>query len=194
MSENAGAPGASGSALLLARGLGVLAGATVLGLVARRAARRQPPPLQLRRSLTIGKSAEELHRRWREPATLVRVMEPLAEVTVLDSRRTRWTLPLPLGRRMEWTCEVVEERPAALLRWRAGDGGPVQNEGVLSFRPAAGDLGTEVTLQLSLGPAALLPDLVGKMAAEKVLRRFKSLVETGEIPTVSHNPSARAGK
>jgi uncharacterized membrane protein len=167
-------------------------GVTLLDLVASRSVSRQTPPVRLRRSLTIGKSADELFRSWREPAILRRVMEPLAEVTVLDHGRTRWALRLPLGRRLEWTCEVVEERPAALLRWRASGGAPVPHECALTFRPAPGNLGTEVSLQLALGPAALLPDLPLKMAAEKVLRRFKSLVETGELPTVAHNPSARA--
>ena len=31
-----------------------------------------------------------------------------------------------------------------------------------------------------------------KLIAEKALRHFKSLVETGEIPTTAHQPAARA--
>jgi hypothetical protein len=34
-------------------------------------------------------------------------------------------------------------------------------------------------------------DLVPNAAAGKALRRFKSLVETGEMPTLEGNPSAR---
>jgi hypothetical protein len=33
--------------------------------------------------------------------------------------------------------------------------------------------------------------VVPRTIATQALRRFKSLVETGEIPTLEHNPSAR---
>jgi hypothetical protein len=36
-----------------------------------------------------------------------------------------------------------------------------------------------------------LTNVVPKMAVGNALRRFKSLVETGEIPTLDRNPSAR---
>lgn len=33
--------------------------------------------------------------------------------------------------------------------------------------------------------------IVPRLFTEKILRRFKCLAETGEIPTLEHNPSAR---
>ena len=75
------------------------------------------------------------------------------------------------------------------------------NEGSIRFRPAPGDWGTKVRLRFRfaspsgvLGEAASkLLNVVPSMLAGKALRRFKSLAETGEIPTTEHNPSARRG-
>jgi hypothetical protein len=52
------------------------------------------------------------------------------------------------------------------------------------------DWGTTVTVQLRL--AAPVPGAGAQVLAGKVVRRLKALVETGEVPTTAHNPSARA--
>jgi uncharacterized membrane protein len=68
------------------------------------------------------------------------------------------------------------------------------------FRPAPNDLGTEVTLSLRFEPqavplgsamAALFGGAPGKLLATKALHRFKSLAETGEVPTLTRQPAAR---
>ena len=72
----------------------------------------------------------------------------------------------------------------------------------MRFRPAPQDRGTEATLayevDLSNVPAgaalrALTSFFEGAVhtAIRKVLHNFKSLAETGEIPTLERNPSAR---
>jgi uncharacterized membrane protein len=172
-----------------------VAGVTALDLFACRQVTRRPATTSQQRTLTIGASADQLYRSWRDPATLARLMEPFAQVTTSDGR-VRWSLALPRsGRRpVEWQTEVVEDSPGTVVRWREpGAQGLPRNEGAISFRPAPANRGTEVTLQLALAQA-WAPDLALKVALEKVLRRFKSLVETGEIPTVDRNPSARAAR
>lgn len=80
-----------------------------------------------------------------------------------------------------------------------GDRAPDDAE--VRFRPAPNDLGTEVTLSLRLdppsGPAHALAPIAGGAAgtllATKALHRFKSLAETGEIPTLTRQPAARHG-
>lgn len=151
------------------------------------------------RSITIDKPADELHRIWREPATLPQVMRHFAEVTVKDEHHAHWKVRGPGGRSLEWDSQVVEDRPGELLRWESAEGADVRNEGTLRFRPAAGDRGTEVALRIrfappggALGGAAMrLFAFVPSALAGKALRRFKSLVETGEMPTLERNPSAR---
>jgi len=83
------------------------------------------------------------------------------------------------------------------LRWETLPDAPVRNEGAFVLRPAPGEWGTEVTLRLGLHlptPVARLADalnLVPRTLLGGVLRRLKSLVETGEIPNTAANPAAR---
>ena len=63
--------------------------------------------------------------------------------------------------------------------------------GVLSLRDAPDGFGTEVTISVDPVADADLPPLVTSAALFEALHRFKSLVETGEIPTLDRNPHAR---
>lgn len=166
----------------------------------QQAAGRPTDPGTVERSLTVGRSADELYRVWRDPQTLPRLMADFAEVTVLDDTRAHWRVPAPLGRCLEWDAQTVEERPGELVRWQSVAG--LAGEGAVRFRPAPGDRGTEVTLHLHFDPPGgalgngIAKALGGlpKAAVAKALRRFKSLAETGEIPTTRPQPAARADK
>jgi uncharacterized membrane protein len=154
----------------------------------------------LQRSTTIGKPADELHRLWRDPQTLPKIMGDIAEVSWTGEDRIRWVLHGPLGRRWVWETRLVEDRPGQLLRWQSVEGAIVPNEGSVQFRPAPRDWGTEVRLRLRFDPpggalgnaAAGLLTYVSRIQLGRVLRRFKSLAETGEIPTTERQPAARA--
>ncbi|BDP43794.1 hypothetical protein DAETH_37630 (plasmid) [Deinococcus aetherius] len=156
---------------------------------------------EVTRSITIGKSAAELYRFWREGGHLPRVMGHFAEITETDMDQAHWTVRVPGGRSLSWDTRVVESRPGELVSWQSLPGTELPNRGEVHFRPAPGDRGTEVTLRLhfqppggTLGAAAAraLNGLVPSLLVGDALRRFKSLVETGEIPTLDRNPSARA--
>lgn len=156
---------------------------------------------KVERSITIEKPADELYRFWREPQKLSQIMGNFAEVTAVSDNRAHWQVHGPFGRNMEWDTQIVEDRPGQILRWESLEGAPLPNEGTLRFRPAPGDWGTEAMLCLRFDPpggalgnrAMQRLNIVPRILADKVLRRFKSLAETGEIPTLAYNPSARAG-
>lgn len=156
-------------------------------------------PTEVRRSVTVGRPADELYEAWRDPDTFSRVVSHVAEVTELDEDRLRWTVSAPRGREVSWETRVVETVPGEFVRWETPADATVPNEGSVRFRPAPGDRGTTVTLSLkfdppggALGAAALERlDIVPEALAGTVLDRFKSLVETGEISTLEGNPSAR---
>lgn len=164
------------------------------------------------RVVTVRGDADELAGVWRDPERLTLVAGHVLEVTAGDDDggdgvvedegdegRLRWTVRGPLGRVLSWETRAVEERPGELLRWESVAGAAVPSEGEVRFDPAPGDRGTEVTLRVrfdppggrfgdaAMGRFGVVPDaLVGK-----TLRRFQSLVETGEVPTLEGNPSAR---
>jgi uncharacterized membrane protein len=153
------------------------------------------------RSITIEKPANELYAFWRDPRNLSRIMGNFAEVTGTSENRTHWVLHIPvINQKPEWDTQYVEERPGELLRWQSVAGSQIPNEGSLSFQKAPADWGTVATLSMRFDPpGGVLGDSVAKalsiaprIGLEQVLRNFKSLVETGELPTLAHNPSARA--
>ena len=156
-------------------------------------------PTEVERSVTVGKDADDLYGFWRDPEQLSRILGGFAEVTSAGERRQRWTVPTPLGRSLEWETELLEDRSGEVLRWRSTGGATVPNEWSVRFRPAPADRGTEVTLGLRFDPpggrigrsAMELLGVVPETLARKTLYRFKSLAETGEIPTLERNPSAR---
>ena len=156
---------------------------------------------EVARAITIGKSTDDLYRLWHEPQILSRIMGHFAEVTATGAGRTRWVVRAPRGQRLEWDAQVVEDRPGEFIRWKSVGDARIPNEGTVRFRPAPGNRGAEVILRFrfhlpggALGDmAARLLRIVPSMLAEKALRRFKSLVETGEIPSTAHQPAARNG-
>lgn len=177
-----------------------------LGLRSGEAGARREPGApadapELQRSITVDASAEELYRLWREPETLPRIMAHVAEVRVLSPERARWVVRGPLGQSLAWETQMVEDRPGELLRWESPPDSELPSEGWVRFRPAPGDRGTEATLYLRLDPpAGALGDAAVKLLGTvprgllgKALHRFKSLVETGEIPTTERQPAARNG-
>jgi hypothetical protein len=62
-------------------------------------------------------------------------------------------------------------------------------DATLDFGDEVPDWGRVVTVTLRL--EAPLPGMAAATLAGKVVRRLKALVETGEVPTTAHNPSAR---
>jgi uncharacterized membrane protein len=182
--------------------LGAVAGVGAVG--ALRSAQARPGNAQgepaVERSITIGRTADELRRYWRDPRTLTQVMSGFASVRAAAGGRMHWKVDGPLGRALEWETETLDGADEG-TGWRALPGAAIANEGQLRFHPAPAGRGTVVTLRLRLEPPGgaageWLLGLLGttplRLIAEGALRRFKNLVEAGEIPTTARQPAARA--
>ena len=154
---------------------------------------------EIERSITVGKPADELHEFWRDPEHLTHIMGRFVDVSSKNEDHQYWNVGRPAGRSVEWETRIVEDTPGAVLRWESVEGAAVPNEGSVRFRSAPEDRGTEVVLQYRFDPpGGVLGNRVAKRLhiilgalVNKVLHRFKSLAETGEIPTLKTNPSAR---
>jgi uncharacterized membrane protein len=187
--------------------LGAVAGAAAVGAVrngqpgrANAFAMGQGGAPEVERSLTIGKTADELRRVWLDQATLPQVMAGFAIVHATGEGRMHWKVEGPLGHAWEWDTETVD-RGADGIGWRSRSDGAISNEGSLRFQPAPAGRGTVATLRVRFHPpgGALGEGLIKhlgstplELVAEGALRRFKNLVETGEIPTTARQPAARA--
>ena len=184
---------ALGGALVALGGAGVLYRTT-----ARRRVKGWADAVAVQRSLTIERPRDEVYARWREPETQALVWSHVAEIGGATPEGAHWRVAGPLGRVLEWDTRVEEEREGELLRWRST--GDLANEGTVEFRDAPGEYGSEVMLRVRFQPpagalgaaAARFFDEPPKVAVAKTLRRFKALVESGEIPSTERNPSGRA--
>lgn len=143
-------------------------------------------------TLTIGRRQPELLERLADPDLLSQVAGDFASVAQPSPDTYVWTLA---GSDAEIES-TLETEPDALLWTASGTGRHPQYLRVLLSR-APHDLGTEVRLQLALDPQPGVPDGLENLAVGgallKVLHRTKALLETGEIPTLRHNPAARNG-
>lgn len=154
---------------------------------------------EVERSITIGKTADELRQLWLAPRTLQQVMAGFATLHATGDGRMRWEVRTPLGRAYEWESEIID-RPGSRIGWRSLPDAAIPNEGSVRFDPAPNDRGTVATLHVRFDPpggtvGGELLDLLGNtplnLVADRALRRFKSLAETGEIPTTDRQPAAR---
>ncbi len=151
------------------------------------------------RSVTIGAPPADVSERWRDPETMSRLYGGLLEVEARSEDRWHWIASGPLGASVSWDTRVIEDRPGEYLRWESLGNAPVDSEGAVRFREAPTGRGTEVTFRFRFEPpggavGTAMTDRLGivpESLAAVVLDRFKSLVETGEIPTLESNPSAR---
>lgn len=153
------------------------------------------------RAVTVGRPRAELYRMWRNFENLPRFMHYLESVHVedADSGRSHWVAKGPLGRQVEWDAEVIEERENELLVWKSLPGSLVESMGRVEFVDAPGGRGTIVHVSMQYNPpagslGAAFAKLFGKepgLQIKEDLRRFKQIMETGEIPTVEGQPSGR---
>ncbi|AKJ28697.1 hypothetical protein AAW51_2006 [Caldimonas brevitalea] len=125
-------------------------------------------------------------------------MAHLAEVSLDDQGHWQWKAHVPVAGELEWSSQVIEDLPGHRIVWQSLEGAELPNRGELVFHSAPADWGTEVTLTWRFDPpGGKLGDLVAKwlhapeVAVSLALRRFKSLAETGEVPSLAHNPAAR---
>jgi uncharacterized membrane protein len=145
--------------------------------------------IRVRKAITINRAPEEVYGFWRNLENLPRFMAHLESVRELDQRLSYWRAKAPLGTSVEWTAEILEDRPNELISWRSVEESQVSNAGVVRFVAAPGGRGTEVQLEISYDPpggavGATIAKLFGEEPSQQVdgdLRRFKQVLETGEV-------------
>ncbi|HEY1724583.1 MAG TPA: SRPBCC family protein [Steroidobacteraceae bacterium] len=144
------------------------------------------------RSVTVDRPRSELYGFCRDFAHLSRFMAGVRRVEVLDSQHARWVVG-DADELAVWDTEVVETRADALIAWRTVSGTELLHRAQLEFRDAAGGRGTVVTATISYEQTG---GRVGEMLARlfhrdprtrayQDLRRFKQLMETGEVATAA---------
>lgn len=161
-----------------------------------------PGTLHVRQSLNIHRSPDDCYRFWRDVENFPNFMQHVDEVRMIDATRSHWKVRAPLGRQVEWTAELTSDVPSQQLGWRTLDDADIAHAGVVHFAPATGGRGTRVQVDLNyaapLGKTgARIAQLLGEEPSLQVaqdLRRFKQLIETGEIPTTVGQSAGRRSR
>ncbi len=152
-----------------------------------------------KRSITIKGSPQELYAFWSDPKNLARIMAHYALVTPVSPGITHWSVRGPLHQVFEWDSQQHDDEPGHKLSWQTLPGTELPNRGVVTFSEAPNHLGSVVSVEVFFEPplgvvglqVAKALDFIPRAITGTSLRRFKSLFETGEIPTLEHNSSAR---
>lgn len=146
--------------------------------------------IKIERSVTVNRTPAECYATWRDPSNLPRFMQYLEEVARLDDTTARWRMRLPGDRVIEWTAVVFNDLPNELIAWKSTTDADIANAGSVHFRAADGGRGTEVRLVMEFEPrgASMMPHAVARVLGhapdarvQEDLRRFKQLMETGEV-------------
>jgi len=148
------------------------------------------------RTVTINAPRQALYAFWRDFRNLPLFMENIESVQVYDERRSHWVVKGPADSTVEWDAVIVEDVPGESIAWSTTDEAEVPNSGRIEFHDTTNGRGTQVTVNIVYDPpVGKLGKAVAKLfgreptvQARQDLRRFKQLMETGEIPTSAMNP------
>lgn len=183
--------------------LAALAGVTAADVVtARGLSRRRGDAHGIRAvaAITVNRPRAEVYRHWRDLERLPEFMAHLRAVRTDGSGRSHWEAAGPAGSTIRWDAEIVEDREDEVISWRSVEGADVANTGSVRFRDAAGGRGTEVVVELRYRPpggkaGAVVAKLLGEEPNQQLrddLRRFKQVVEIGEVVRSEGSPAGQS--
>jgi uncharacterized membrane protein len=154
--------------------------------------------LHIRKSISINRAPEDVYSYWRDFSNLPRFMYHLESVQVQNDRRSHWVAKAPAGRKVEWDAEITEDSPNRIA-WRSLPGASVENSGSVSFERGPAGRGTVVRIEVEYQPPAgvagiLVAKMFGQEPEQQIaedLRRFKQVMETGEVVQSDANLTTR---
>jgi uncharacterized membrane protein len=152
--------------------------------------------IRVHESVVIHRPATELFWFWRDLRNLPRFMEHLTEVKVLSPLRSVWTARAPIGMRVKWEAEIINEVEGELIGWQSTENADVATAGSVRFVPVP-DGSTEIVVRLQYEPPAgklgsLVASMFGEEPSQQIrsdLRRLKEILETGDVPRTGNEGS-----
>ena len=149
-------------------------------------------------AITINRPVSEIYRFWRNFENLPRFMSHLDAVAVREGGISHWVAKGPAGTRVDWDARIINEVDNSVIAWQSLEGSMIATAGSVNFEETP--RGTTVRVKFQYDPpagkiGAAVARFLGEEPTIQVrddLRRFKQLMETGEIPTTEGQPSGRA--
>lgn len=158
--------------------------------------------IHLRHAITINKPISDLYNAWRDLDSLPQWMGHLESVKKTGEKTSHWVAKGPAGATVEWDAETVTEQLNHRIAWRSLEGSQVDTTGSIEFANAPGQRGTEIRIELTYDPpggrwGAVIASMFGHAPEQEIqedLRRFKSIMETGEAPGTHGQPHGRCAR
>jgi len=147
------------------------------------------------RTITVNRPRDEVFAFWADLSNLPKVMRGVDTVTVQDGVAT-WHLKGPGGQTADLRTVITDQRAGEHLAWASTEDSAVRASGRVTFRDAPAGRGTEIAAELFYAPPlgevgrwmATLFQTDPALQGRRDLRRFKMLMEAGEIAT-NGNPT-----
>ncbi|MDZ4791429.1 MAG: SRPBCC family protein [Hyphomicrobiales bacterium] len=143
------------------------------------------------RTITVNRPRQDVYKVWRDFSAFPSFMENIEQVTQLDDKRLHWVVAAPGGTTVEWDVVITEDTPGEVIVWESVKGSGINNTGRVEFKDAPAGRGTEVTATIVYEPPGgdigrLIAKLFRrepKIQVRQDMRRFKQLMEAGEVST-----------
>lgn len=156
-----------------------------------------PRGVHVEESITINRPIAEVYRFWRDFENLPQFMQHLESVAQREEGISHWVAKGPAGTTIEWDARIINEIDNKVIGWQSLEGSTISTAGSVHFDET--EHGTRVRVHLQYSPpggklGAAVARLFGEEPGTQVredLRRFKALMEAGEIPTIQGQSSGR---
>jgi uncharacterized membrane protein len=150
--------------------------------------------LKAKTAVTVNKPVEQVYGFWSNFENFPKFMFHVHAVKA-DGAKSHWVARGPADAEIEWNSAIVQDVPNQIIAWRSIDG-DVPNSGSVRFRPAPGNRGTEIVVEIEYSlPGGPLGQIVAKLFGEEPeqqikddVRRFKQVLETGEVVVSDGSP------
>lgn len=151
-------------------------------------------------SVLIARPRQQLFEAWTRFERFPEFLENVEHVT-LDGDRSTWEIAAPGGKTVTLRNRVSRMVAGEEISWQSDEDSDIANSGKVRFADAPAGRGTYVSLVLSYEPpGGMIGRGIAKLfqrepaiQASRDLRRFKQLMETGEV-TTNASPSARSSE
>ena len=142
-------------------------------------------------TVTINKPPREVYELFRDFSRLPEFMTYLDKV-VEEGETSTWTAIVPVIGKVTWKAKIIDDVPGKLLSWQSEPDSRVNIRGRVTFTKAPGRESTEVRAEMQLAGSSALARFFVSPEVKGDLRRFKQVVETGEV--LRSDASAHDGK
>ncbi len=144
------------------------------------------------RSVLVSRPISEVYQFWRDPTRFPLFMKAVDAVEKTVEGYV-WTVRAPAGQSVTLITKVTEDSPDSVIAWESVPASQIKTRGRVTFTPAPAGRGTVLTADIAYDPPAgdlgrLVAKLFGaepNIQARHELKRFKMLLEAGEIATGS---------